>query len=81
MGGGSETVRSAQVIGLSKEFGKLFLQKCWSLQDIYETQCEQQCEKCISSFPKPYYFSMPVLYGYPWRLLSQTPDTVQDLPE
>ena len=64
-----------------KDFANLFLTKVWDLQDIYETRCECVCQKCITSFPNPYYFAIPPMYGYSWKLLHQTPETVQDLPD
>ena len=64
-----------------KEFANLFLRKVWDLQDIYESRCEHVCQNCLTSFPEPYYFAIPCIYGYPWKLLHQTPDTAQDLPD
>ena len=57
------------------------MSECWNLYDYYETQCEWVCQKCITSFPYPWYFAIPHMNGFSWKLLHQTPDTVQDLPE
>ena len=63
-----------------KEFANLFLRKVWDLQDMYESRCERVCQNCLTSFPEPYYFAIPCMYGYPWKLRHQTPDTAQYLP-